>query len=36
MFEKVVSGKDSEIEIFFQQMGQLILMSSLSENEIKK
>ncbi len=36
LFEKVVRGSDSDIETFFQQMGQLILMSSLSENEINK
>jgi len=35
LFKKVLEGKDSDIEQFFQQMGQLILMSSLSENEVK-
>ena len=31
LFKKVLKGSDSDIEQFFQQMGQLILMSSLSE-----
>ena len=33
LFEKVMQGSDADIEQFFQQMGQLVLMSSLSENE---
>jgi len=36
MLEEVVQGSQSEIEIFFQQMGQLVLMSSLSENELEE
>lgn len=31
LFKKVLQGSDAEIEQFFQQMGQLILMSSLSD-----
>ncbi len=31
LFKKSLQGSDAEIEQFFQQMGQLILMSSLSE-----
>jgi len=31
LFKKVLKGSDHDIEQFFQQMGQLILMSSLSE-----
>ncbi len=31
LFKKVLKGSESDIEQFFQQMGQLILMSSLSE-----
>jgi hypothetical protein len=31
LFEKVLQKSDAEIEQFFQQMGQLILMSSLSD-----
>ena len=31
LFEKVLHKSDAEIEQFFQQMGQLILMSSLSD-----
>lgn len=34
LFETALKGSDKEIELFFQQMGQLILMSSLSENEV--
>ena len=34
LFEKVLEGSDQDIEVFFQQMGQLILMSSLSENAV--
>ena len=33
MLEEVVQGSQSDIEKFFQQMGQLVLISSLSENE---
>ncbi len=36
LFEKVLKGSDKDIEAFFQQMGQLILMSSLSENELEE
>lgn len=36
MLENVLKGKDLEIEQFFQQMGQLILMSSLSKEEIEE
>jgi len=35
LFEKVMQGSQDDIETFFQQMGQLILMSSLSQNEIE-
>ena len=35
LFEKVMQGSGDDIETFFQQMGQLILMSSLSQNEIE-
>ena len=35
MLEKVVQGSGDDVETFFQQMGQLILMSSLSQNEIE-
>ena len=35
LFETVLKQKDDNISQFFQQMGQLILMSSLSENEVK-
>lgn len=31
LFEEVLQKSDAEIEQFFQQMGQLILMSSLSD-----
>lgn len=34
LFEKVLKGSNVEIEQFFQQMGQLILMSSLSQEAI--
>ncbi len=30
LFKKALEGKDADIELFFQQMGQLILMTSLS------
>lgn len=36
MFEEVIQGSQSDIEKFFQQMGQLVLMSSLSENELEE
>ena len=36
LFEKVMQGSQDDIETFFQQMGQLILMSSLSQNEIEE
>ena len=36
LFEKVIQGSDSDIETFFQQMGQLILMSSLSDQELEE
>ena len=36
LFEKVMQGSNADIEIFFQQMGQLILMSSLSDNELEE
>jgi len=35
MFEKVMQGTQQDIETFFQQMGQLILMSSLSEKSVE-
>lgn len=35
LFEKVMQGSQDDVETFFQQMGQLILMSSLSQNEIE-
>ncbi len=34
LFKKALQGSDKDIETFFQQMGQLVLMSSLSENEV--
>ena len=34
LFEKVLEGSNEDIEVFFQQMGQLILMSSLSQNDV--
>lgn len=30
LFEKALEGSEADIELFFQQMGQLILMTSLS------
>lgn len=36
MLEKVMQGSDNDIESFFQQMGQLVLMSSLSEHELEE
>lgn len=30
LFEKALEGSETDIELFFQQMGQLILMTSLS------
>jgi len=36
LFEKVMQGNDADIETFFQQMGQLILMSSLSDNGLEE
>lgn len=36
MLKEVVQGNESDIETFFQQMGQLVLMSSLSENELEE
>jgi len=35
LFKKVMQGTNADIEQFFQQMGQLVLMSSLSEKEFK-
>ncbi len=35
LFTKAVEGSDQELETFFQQMGQLVLMSSLSEKSIQ-
>ncbi len=34
LFEKVLKKSDRDIEKFFQQMGQLLLMSSLSTKDI--
>lgn len=34
MLEKVLKKTDADIEAFFQQMGQLILMSALSKNDL--
>lgn len=34
LFEKVLQGSNKDIEVFFQQMGQLILMSSLSQKDV--
>ena len=34
LLEKVSDGSDRDITQFFQQMGQLILMSSLSQNDV--
>ena len=31
LFTKALQGSDADIELFFQQMGQLILMTSLSK-----
>jgi len=36
LFEKVIEGSDADIETFFQQMGQLVLMSSLSDKELEE
>ena len=36
MFEKVIKGNNTDIETFFQQMGQLVLMSSLSDKELEE
>jgi len=36
MLEEVIQGSEADIEKFFQQMGQLVLMSSLSENELEE
>lgn len=36
LFEKVLSGSDSDIEQFFKQMGQLVLMSSLSQETLEE
>jgi len=36
LFEKVMQGSDADIESFFQQMGQLVLMSSLSDKELEE
>ena len=36
LFEKVIKGSDADIETFFQQMGQLVLMSSLSDKELEE
>jgi hypothetical protein len=36
LFEKVMQDSNADIEIFFQQMGQLILMSSLSDNKLEE
>ncbi|MDF1881301.1 hypothetical protein JHD50_08300 [Sulfurimonas sp. MAG313] len=35
LFEQVAKGSKADIENFFQQMGQLVLMSSLSINKIE-
>jgi len=34
LFNKALEGSQNDIELFFQQMGQLILMSQLSSEEI--
>ena len=34
LFDKVLQGSDDDIAQFFQQMGQLILLSSLSQTDI--
>jgi len=34
--EKVMQGRNENIETFFQKMGQLVLMSSLSINEFEE
>jgi len=36
LFNRILEKSDSDIELFFQQMGQLILMSALSENELEE
>ena len=36
MFEKILKDSDSNVEAFFEQMGQLVLMSSLSENGVEE
>ncbi len=36
LFNKTLTLNDAEIESFFQQMGQLILISSLSTEDIEK
>ena len=34
LFNKVLQKSDADIETFFEQMGQLVLMTSLSENKL--
>ena len=36
MLEKVIQGSQDDVESFFQQMGQLVLMSSLSVHELEE
>lgn len=36
LFNKVLKQSDADIETFFEQMGQLVLMSSLSEKGLEK
>jgi hypothetical protein len=36
LFNKVLQQSDADIETFFQQMGQLVLMSSLSEEGLEE
>jgi len=36
LFEKSLEGSNADMELFFQQMGQLILMTSLSTQEVSK
>ncbi len=36
LFNKVLKQSDADIETFFEQMGQLVLMSSLTEKGLEK
>jgi hypothetical protein len=36
LFNKTLKGSNADLETFFEQMGQLILMSSLSTQDLQK